>query len=124
MNEKGSMMERTVAILTLLAQGYTTEQILDQYKGLTSDDISDAAQEALERIREQAALEDSWLERFLETMRHRQPHWDEACDDQLAVLYQAGANLQQMVSRLHRRPATVRQRLCELGLITADEMLF
>ena len=115
---------RTAATLTLLAQGYDTARILEQYPGLQARDIREAAQCALDQLVGKGGLDSVLLEQYLQDLRAPQPRWDEGGDAQLTDLFQSGANLQEMTSRLHRRPATVRGRLYDLGLLAPGEMFF
>jgi len=113
--ERRGLSARATAVLRLISQGRSYEQILSLHPEMTYLDIFSAAQEALE-----ATAGGPYAERGYE-LREPRPHpsepWSDAEDAELAQLLAGGENVEEVAARLRRRPDAVRARMIRLNLI-------
>jgi hypothetical protein len=140
------LSERARAILGLIAEGRSYDQILQQHPELTYFDIFAAAREALEvaqtvveptpqgvvpfRAPESPDTDPmptppkrlpSYIERARVTHRRAWARWTREEDVQLTSLFQQGESRDEMVQALGRQPGAIRSRLIKLGLISDAE---
>ena len=113
--ERRGLSARATAVLRLISQGRTYEQILSLHPEMTYLDIFSAAQEALE------ATAPTGGTRAKEGYEVREPRpsepWSVAEDAELAQLLAGGENVEEVAARLRRRPDAVRARMIRLNLI-------
>lgn len=113
--ERQGLSARTTAVLRLISQGRTYEQILSLHPEMTYLDIFSAAREALEMA---APSSGPNTERGYELREPRPSEpWSAAEDAELAQLLAGGENVEEAAARLRRRPDAVRARMIRLNLI-------
>jgi hypothetical protein len=116
----GRLSEKSVTVLTLLAEGYGHSQILDRQPEITYLDICNAAKEAL-------SLGESASKRGerLETLRRERPRayekWTDGEEAELRAMFAANADTADIAAHLQRKPSAIRSRLFKLGLIDAPQ---
>lgn len=114
------LSDRSAAILKLISEGHTYEQIVSRLPRVTYKDIFGAALEALQ-ICEGAA--DPRLQR-ISPIRPAHPEasegWTPDDDRELVKLYRKGVDDQTIVTLLKRSPDAIRKRLLQLGLNEAE----
>ena len=112
--ERRGLSARATAVLRLISQGRTYEQILSLHPEMTYLDIFSAAQEALDAAPTGGT-------RAKEGYEVREPlpsePWSVAEDAELAQLLAGGENVEEVAARLRRRPDAVRARMIRLNLI-------
>jgi DNA-binding NarL/FixJ family response regulator len=103
-----------IAVMELIAQGHSYEQILRACPTLTYPDIFDAAREVLRKATEWEAS------RFAE-IRRRHPRayekWTPDEERQLQTLVLAGCTVAQIAGTLQRQRGAIRSRIMPLGLV-------
>jgi len=108
-----------LAVLELIAEGNTYEQILAAHPDLKYPDIFRAAEEALGM-----ALNEPAPVRAAKTLgEHRQRHarayekWTEHEDETLGALVRSGGTVAQIAGRLQRNRGAIRSRIVKMGLV-------
>jgi hypothetical protein len=104
----------STAVLKLIAEGHTYEQILSSHPALTDFHIFEAAREALDVA---GGVERDY-ERRLAEIRRVSPRayepWTEEEDARLVALVQAGENIDRIAKRLQRQPSAINSRIVRL----------
>jgi hypothetical protein len=107
------------AILELIAEGHSYDQILQKTPNLKYLDIFQAAAEALEVV-EQFKSGSSYEQRMAE-IRQAHPRaydkWSNEEDATLKKLFQSGSNAKAIADQLKRQPSAIRSRLAKFGLM-------
>lgn len=108
----------TLAILGLLAEGATLDDIYDDHPALTPLDVQAAASEALRALTEAPRVETR--EERVARVRERHPHafepWTERDDAHLVAEFAHGATVAALARAFGRPPGAIRQRLEKLGV--------
>ena len=112
--ERRGLSARATAVLRLISQGRTYEQILSLHPEMTYLDIFSAAQEALDAAPTGGTRAKEGYE--VREPRPSEP-WSVAEDAELAQLLAGGENVEEVAARLRRRPDAVRARMIRLNLI-------
>lgn len=107
------------SILSLIAQGYSYQQILDIYPVFTYIDIFEAAKEALDVIssRVDISKENSPIDEIRKKHPRAYEKWNDEEDQRLTKLFQSGAGTKEIAYILQRQPGAITSRLSKLGLI-------
>lgn len=117
MSDNKTLSSKSVAVLKLIADGHSYEQILAAYPTLTYLDIFGAAQEAL--LLSGEAISD--YQQRVARIRAQHPRayekWSEEEDQQLRQLVQAGMKEKGIAAQLQRQPGAIRSRLEKLDLV-------
>jgi hypothetical protein len=104
----------STAVLKLIAEGYTYEQILSSHPALTYLHIFEAAREALDVA---GGMEHNYDRRLAEirrvSPRAYQP-WTVEEDAQLVALVQAGQSVDRIAEHLQRQPSAINSRIVRL----------
>ncbi len=108
---------RATAVLRLISQGRTYEQILSLHPEMTYLDIFSAAQEALEATAPTGGTRAEGGYEVREPRPRPSEPWSAAEDAELAQLLAGGENVEEVAVRLRRRPDAVRARMIRLNLI-------
>jgi hypothetical protein len=109
------LSKQAAAILKLIADGRSYDQILSRNPALSYHDISDAAQEVLDACSvEHTSYQESLAEIRKAHPRAYKPWTDEDAD--LASLIQAGHSVEVIAVRLGRQPSAIRSRIQNKGL--------
>ena len=106
------LSEQARTILELIAEGYTFEQLSNDY---STSDIQDAAREALE-VDVATHPTAVALDRRVKTNIRTYEVWTEKEDAMLLDMVQNGVALQDIATELERHPMTIRRRITQLGL--------
>ena len=115
--ERRGLSARATAVLRLISQGRTYEQILSLHPELTYLDIFSAAQEALEATAPTGGTRTEGGYEVREPRPRPSEPWSAAEDAELAQLLAGGENVEEVAARLRRRPDAVRARMIRLNLV-------
>jgi hypothetical protein len=110
---------RSRAILELIAEGYSYDQILQKISNVKYLDIFQAAAAALE-VAEQFKSGSSYEQRMAEIRRgHPRAYekWSDEEDATLKKLFRSGSNAKEIAGKLKRQPSAIRSRLAKFGLV-------
>jgi len=109
-----ALSNKAIAVMELIAQGHSYEQILATYPALTYRDIFDAAAEVLK------AAEGSTPSHMEKTKRkHPRAYekWTQDEEQQLRDLIAEGHTVARIAKRLQRNRGGIRARIVQLGLV-------
>ncbi len=121
MADNKTLSSKSVAVLKLIADGHSYEQILAAYPTLTYLDIFGAAQEALVLAGEASTAHQQRLNRIRATHPRAYEKWSEEEDQQLRQLAQAGVKVKDIAAQLQRQPSAIQSRIEKLGLAEEPE---
>lgn len=114
----GTLSNKSVILLELIARGHTYEQILRLSPGCTVMDIAIAAREILDHVRDKGVTTRNQPQRYAE-MRMHAPRaylpWTADEEQELLSLFDGHAPVNVIALKLARRPTAVTQRLKKLG---------
>lgn len=109
------LSSKTVAVLTLIAEGHSYSQIVEGHPDITYRDIFEAAEETL-RLNES----ETDYHRRLAAIRQKFPKayekWTEDDDALLRKLRSEGEGIAQLAAHFQRQPSAIRSRLDKIGL--------
>jgi hypothetical protein len=109
------LSEKTIAILTLIAEGCSYSQIVDGHPGFSYRDIFEAAEEAL-RLNEPQ----SDYEQRMAAIKSKHPRayekWTTQEDAELKSMSGRGASQDELARHFKRQPSAIFSRLEKLGL--------
>ena len=109
------LSERSVTVLSLIAQGQSYGQIVDGHPGITYLDIFKAAEEALQLN----GVQSDYTER-LNQIKSANPRayapWSPEEDRQLTDLHRLGIPPAEIAMELQRQTSAIRARINKLGL--------
>jgi DNA-binding NarL/FixJ family response regulator len=117
MPDNKTLSSKSVAVLKLIADGHSYDQILAAYPALTYLDIFGAAQEALIIAGEAGTTRQQRLRRIRAKHPRAYEKWSEEEDQQLRQLVQAGMKEKDIAAQLQRQLGAIRSRMEKLGLI-------
>lgn len=116
---------QAVAILRMIAEDQSHEQIIERLPGVTYDDIFTAAEQGARAI-EAAGLPGPFTngrglsESEIERIRAEHPRaylpWEAGEDAELAALCDEGWPVQRIAEHLGRQPGAIRSRMAKLKL--------
>jgi DNA-binding NarL/FixJ family response regulator len=106
------LSEQARTILELIADGYSFEQLLNEY---TAGHLQDAAREALEVDSANRPAPLAPDDR-VKTNPRTYEVWTDKEDTLLMDMLQGGSPLPDIATELERHPMTVRRRIAQLGL--------
>jgi DNA-binding NarL/FixJ family response regulator len=112
-----TLSSKSVAVLKLIADGHSYEQILAAYPTLTYLDIFGAAQEALIMAGEAGTAQQRRLSHIRAEHPRAYEKWSEDEDEQLRQLVQAGVKEKDIAAQLQRQPSAIRSPMEKLGLM-------
>ena len=120
MTKAKGLTEKSVKVLSLIADGFSYGQIVDGHPGITYRDIFDAAKEAL------CLNGASWdYEEHMAAIRKNHPRayepWTEDEEARLSGLRDQEVSLDEIAVRLQRQPSAVRSRLEKLATKAKQE---
>jgi hypothetical protein len=97
------LSSRSVAVLKLIAEGHTYEQILALYPELTFLDIFGAAREALEVTGEAPSVYQERLAKIRKVYPRAYEKWTDEEDATLAQLVRSGQGIEKIATQLQRQ---------------------
>ena len=106
----------SVAVLELISEGRTYEQVLALNPELTYLDIFRAAREALEVAGEVPSAYEERLARIREVYPRAYERWTDEEDAKLAQLVQSGRSVEEIAGQLQRQPSAIRSRVLKRNL--------
>jgi len=110
-----ALSNKAVAVMELIAQGHSYEQILATYPALTYRDIFDAAAEVLESAEDQPP---SQMEKTKRKHPRAYEKWTQDEEEQqLRDLIAEGHTVGRIAGRLQRNRGGIRARIVQLGLV-------
>lgn len=111
-----ALSAKAVAVMEMIAQGHSYDQILQAYPAFTYHDIFEAAEDVLKL----ANTGETYADR-LEKIRQKYPrayeNWTDEEEGRLTALVQQGHNPAAIAEQLQRQPSAIRSRLVRLGLL-------
>lgn len=109
------LTSKSIAILSLIADGHSYAQIVDGHPDITYRDIFAAAEEAL-RLNET----DSDYHQRMAVIKRKHPRayekWSDEEDDELRSLFKRGVGSSEAAEHFGRQPSAISSRLNKLGL--------
>ena len=115
MSNNQHLSDKSVAVLSLIAEGCSYGQIVDGHADISYFDIFAAAEEALTL---NASITDN-TERMAKIKRkypRAYERWSKDDDDQLAAMYKNGIVIAEIAAHFQRQPSAIHSRLAKLGL--------
>ncbi|MCG2767235.1 MAG: hypothetical protein L6435_02480 [Anaerolineae bacterium] len=110
----------SLAVLQMLAEGHSYEQVLIVHPDMTYSDIFAAAREALEV----ASAEASDYHERLSDIRREHPRayekWSTEEEQRLEQMVAAGQSTRDIASDLGRQPSAIQSRIKRLGLASTQ----
>lgn len=113
----GKLSSKTIAVLSLIADGHSYSQIVDGHPDLTYRDIFEAAEEAL-RLNESESDYHQRLAKIKAKYPRAYEKWTEAEDDELKAMFGRGVKNIDAAKHFQRQPSAISSRLNKLGLTT------
>lgn len=110
---------KSLAVLSLIAEGHSYGQIVDSHPELTYLDIFQAAEEAL-RLSDSNSDYHERVSQIREKYRRAYEKWDPNEDARLRDLFSTETRIAELASLFERQPSAMRSRLRKLGLDTND----
>jgi hypothetical protein len=115
MDKSKKLSEKSFAVLSLIADGLSYEQIIDNHPEITYPDIFKAAEEALSHNES----ESKYKERMV-AIKSRYPRaykkWTDDEDRKLSLMHAQGDKVAIIAKALERQPSAIRSRLAKLQL--------
>ena len=109
------LSDKSIAVLTLIAQGHSYAQIVDSQPDLTYLDIFAAAGEAL-WLHESRPDPKERLQQIKAKHARAYEPWTAEDDAALAAMSRRLCQVSEMAERFGRQPSAIRSRLAKLGL--------
>ncbi len=113
------LSDKSVAVLSLIAEGHSYSQIVDGHTDISYLDIFNAAKEAL-LLNES----DSDYQERMVKIKHRYPRayerWTDEEDARMSAMHEQGRTVAEMAQQMERQPSAIRARLAKLALIPTD----
>jgi hypothetical protein len=110
------LSEKSIAILTLIAEGCSYSQIVDGHPGFSYRDIFAAAEEAL-RLNEPQSNYDLRMAAIKAKYPRAYEKWTTQEDAELKSMSARGASHDDMAKHFKRQPSAIVSRLEKLGLV-------
>lgn len=114
MSEK--LSAKSIAVLSLIADGHSYAQIVDGHPEITYKDIFAAAEEAL-RLGEAESDYQLRLAKIRTKYPRAYEKWTFEEDKELRTLYGLGNSTSEMATHFGRQPSAITSRLSKLGLM-------
>lgn len=121
-DEKKKLSSKAVAVLLMVAEGHTYEQVLAAYPALTYLDIFQASQEALALLGE--GPPSGYLKRIAEIKKanpRAYEKWTEGEDEKLIQAVKDGIATKVIAQAHGRQPSAIRSRMVKLNLVEPQE---
>ena len=115
-----ALSKKAVAILGLIADGYSYNQIVDGHPDITYLNIFSAAEEAL-RLCESSTDYSDRMAMIKAKYPMAYERWSDEDDAMLASMYRRGVQVSALASHFERQPSAIRSRLFKLGLSTPGQ---
>jgi hypothetical protein len=119
---KKRLSSKAVAVLLMVAEGHTYEQVLAAYPALSYLDIFQAAQEALALLGEGPPL--GHVKRMVEIKKanpRAYEKWTEEEDEKLIQEVKGGIPTKVIAQAHERQPSAIRSRMVKLNLVDPQE---
>jgi hypothetical protein len=117
MEDFGRLSKKSVAVLSLIAEGYSYSQIIDSHPGITFMDIFAAAREALS-VNESPSDYHDRIARIKTEYPKAYTRWTDEEDGRLADMHAQGKALSEIAACFQRQPSAIRSRLSKQGLVS------
>ncbi len=122
MTDRNQLSEKSVVVLTLIAEGQSYGQIVDSHPAISYFDIFAAAEEAL-RLSESPGDYQVRLEKIKKRYPKAYELWTEDDDARLTTMYCGQTPLAEIATKLERQPSAIRARLAKLDLTSGIKPL-
>jgi len=110
------LSSKAIAVLSLIADGHSYSQIVDGHPDITYRDIFDAAEEAL-RLSESESDHQLRLAKIRENYPRAYEKWTAAEDEELRLLFENRASINEIAAHFGRQPSAINSRLSKFQLI-------
>jgi len=107
---------KAVAVLEMIAEGHTYDQVLAAYPDMSYLDIFAAAREALQNAGQTDGNYAEKLAKIRQEYSRAYDKWSDDEDANLTSLYRAGRPTKEIAVKLQRQPGAIRSRIVKLGL--------
>ncbi len=111
-----ALSPKSIAVLSLIADGHSYSQIVDGHPNISYLDIFRAAEEAL-RLNET----DSDYQQRMSEIKAKHPRayekWSDEEDNELRTLFRRGVKSKEAAEHFGRQPSAITSRLSKLGLV-------
>jgi len=108
--------EQETAILGMIGQGCTYEQVLASKPGLTYLDIFAAARSALKIAEERRNAYAERMKEIRQVYPRAYDKWTDEEEEALKTLVSSGRNTEEIAEALQRQPGAITSRMNKLGL--------
>lgn len=115
MNNAKKLSEKSVRVLSMIADGHSYSQNVNGNSDLNYHDIFQAAEEALQ-INESAEDYQSRLARIKSKYENAYEPWTEDADLALTDMCGRGESIGAMAALFQRQPSVIQSRIAKLGL--------
>ena len=115
--ERKKLSSKSVAVLKLIAEGRTYEQVLALYPELTYLDIFNAAREALEVTGEIPSAYEERLAKIRKVYPRAYEKWTDEEDAKLTQLVRSGCSVDEIAAQLQRHQSAIRSRMLKRNLV-------
>ena len=109
------LSEKSMKVLSLIAEGRSYSQIVNGHSHISYRDIFDAAEEAL-RLNDAPFAYEERMAAIKQKYPRAYERWTEDEDAQLMAMHTQLVPLEELVERFQRQPSAIRSRLEKLGL--------
>src|SRR5215208_6477736 len=113
MAESKRLSEKSIAVLSLIAEGHSYSQIVDGHQEISYHDIFNAAEEAL-----RLAEPESDYHKRMAVIKSRYPRayekWSEREDADLQSMHEQRVTVAKIATQFERQPSAIRSRLEKL----------
>lgn len=120
MNQSRRLSEKSIKVLSQIADGHSYSQIVDGQSDITYQDVFYAAEEALRLNETQTDYQNRLAQIRLQYPKAYDP-WTTVDDAELADMHKRGEDIKEMVTRFQRQPSAIRSRLARLNFRSRDE---
>jgi DNA-binding NarL/FixJ family response regulator len=112
-----NLSAKSAAVLKLISEGHSYEQILSLHKNLTYLDIFGAAREALDLVEATSATSQQRLAHVRKVHPRAYEKWTDEEDEQLEQLVRSGCPVDDIATQLQRQPSAIRSRMRKRNLV-------
>lgn len=109
------LSDKSIAVLSLIAEGHSYAQIVDSHPAISYLDIFAAAEEALKLSESQVDHRERLAQIKTKYPRAYEP-WTSEDDVALTAMSKQASPISEMAKRFGRQPSAIRSRLAKLGL--------
>ena len=118
--QRKALSPKSVAVLRMIAEGRTYDQMLTIYNELTYFDIFRAAREALDLAHDAGHERRDSLDAIRKSHPRAYEPWSSEEELKLRQLVETGQDTNEIAAQLQRQPGAIRSRILRLKLTASD----